>query len=122
MSDEKPLTKSALVAALKEAGMPTREDVRQIVGDEVHKQLSEAHAGLTKPALDELRQEIRDRLNQITDMVSQLESEVAKLRVTVNGLKDDVKGLTAELSDKPSRRQFNQLKARVDKYIPKTLS
>ncbi len=35
MSDTKPITKSELLVALKEAGVATKDDVRQIVGEEL---------------------------------------------------------------------------------------
>ncbi len=35
-------------------------------------------------------------------------------------VKDQIDGLKADLSDTPSRRQFEKLKAKVDKYYPLT--
>ena len=32
-------------------------------------------------------------------------------------LKDDIKGLTADLSGVPTRKEFNQVKTKVDKYL-----
>ena len=37
-------------------------------------------------------------------------------------LKDDIRGLKVELSDTPSRREFEDLKSRVDKHHPGTRS
>jgi hypothetical protein len=39
------------------------------------------------------------------------------LKREVSWLKDDIKGLTADLSNVPSRNDFNQLKGKVDKYL-----
>ncbi|MFV1917626.1 MAG: hypothetical protein ACC618_04075 [Patescibacteria group bacterium] len=35
-------------------------------------------------------------------------------------VRDDIKGLKADLSDTPSRKQFEELKRRVDHYHPTT--
>ncbi|MFV1917445.1 MAG: hypothetical protein ACC618_03135 [Patescibacteria group bacterium] len=39
-----------------------------------------------------------------------------KLEHSKNELKDDIGGLKADLSNVPSRRQFEELKSRVDKH------
>ena len=39
------------------------------------------------------------------------------LKREVSWLRDDIKGLEAELSDKPSREQFKELKSKVDVYL-----
>ena len=66
MADEKPLTKANLAAALKEAGVATKDDVkREVAGlrdeirDVVHEELTEFHANMTKPEMDKLRQEMK---------------------------------------------------------------
>jgi len=35
----------------------------------------------------------------------------------ISWVRDDIKGLTAELADTISKKEFNKLKAKVDKYI-----
>lgn len=62
-------------------------------------------------------------LEGMNNMVEDLKSEMntrfdnleAKVNQTKNELKDDVDGLKADLSTTPSRREFEELKARVDK-------
>ncbi len=39
------------------------------------------------------------------------------LKREASWLKDDIKGLTADLSDVPSRKEFNEVKGKVDKYL-----
>ncbi len=39
------------------------------------------------------------------------------LKREVSWLRDDIKGLTADLSGVPSKKEFNKLKEKVDKYL-----
>ena len=57
-------------------------------------------------------------VKEMRDGLKQTNSRFDKLEVEVRGVKDDVRGVTAELSDTPSREQFEKLKAKVDKYHP----
>jgi len=116
------LTKSDLIAALKAAGVATKDDVRQIVGeeiasrgfattDDIHNQLTEFFAGMIVPAFENLRKEMNARFEQIDHRLGKLETGQAHL-------KDQIEGLKADLSDTPSRKEFNELKAQVDRYSP----
>jgi hypothetical protein len=40
-----------------------------------------------------------------------------ELKTDISWLKDDIKGLTADLSDTPTKKEFNELKGKVDKYL-----
>lgn len=40
------------------------------------------------------------------------------LHKEVSWLRGDIRDLKADLSDTPSRKEFNQLKTKVDKYLP----
>lgn len=111
MANPKPLAKEDLVEALKD--LPTKKDVKKIVDDSIHHQLSEFHANMTKPALKGLEKRLNSRFDKV-------ESRLDNLEVGQALLKDKLDGLTADLSDTPSRRQFEKLKARVDKYHPLT--
>ena len=107
MADEKPVTKSDLVSALKEAGIATKEDVRDIV----HEELTEFHASMTAPKLEELRGDMKIGFRHV-------KSRLDKLELETRHVKDEIKGLKADLSNTPSREQFEKLKAKVDKYHP----
>ena len=54
----------------------------------------------------------------VTDLRREMNSRFDKVDVEQAHLKDQVKGLKADLSDNPSRKQFEELKARVDRYHP----
>jgi hypothetical protein len=90
MAAEKPLTKSELIAVLKEIGLATKSDVADIV----HAQLTEYHASMIKPDIDELKQ------GQV------------RLETGQKHLREDVK---VSLSDTPSRQEIDDLKVRVRK-------
>lgn len=109
MADSKPVTKSELIAALKEAGIATKEDVRDIV----HEELTEFHASMTAPKLEELRGDMKIGFRHV-------KSRLDKLELETRHVKDEIKGLKADLSDTPSRKQLEELRRRVDRYHPLT--
>ena len=96
MANEKPLTKSALIAALKEIGVTTQDD------------------------LDKLRDDINeDFLVTLAEFYSgEIKPDLTKFELAISSLKGERDGLKEELSDTPSRREFNNLKKRVDEYQP----
>lgn len=70
--------------------------------------------GLIKQLRIDLKKEMR------VEFRKELRDELEPIRADVTFIKDDIRGIKADLSDTPSRRQFNQLKARVDKYHPQS--
>jgi len=137
MADEKPLTKAQFVAALQEIGVATKKDVGQIVSQEIaanglaskedlkdlrgqvkkdiddalHDQFAEYHAAMVAPEFEKLQTKMKEGFIQVDRRLSRLEADVS-------AIKNDVQGLTEELSLKPSRVEFNELKRKVDKYHP----
>ena len=61
------------------------------------------------------RNEVMERFENVDNRFDNLE---AKIDLTRNEVKDEIDGLKADLSDTPSRREFQELKARVDKHHP----
>lgn len=68
--------------------------------------------------VDRLFSEHGGRLDKIAGRLEKLEQGQQTIRLQLSGIKDEMKGLKAEFSDAPSRREFKELKARVDKYHP----
>ncbi|OGM20922.1 hypothetical protein A2714_00330 [Candidatus Woesebacteria bacterium RIFCSPHIGHO2_01_FULL_38_9] len=66
---------------------------------------------LVEDTKKELRGEIRDVKVELGDFKSEVRTELRYV-------KDEIRGLTVELSDAPSKKEFNELKRRVDKYNP----
>jgi outer membrane murein-binding lipoprotein Lpp len=104
MAAEKPLTKSELIAVLKEIGVATKSDVADIV----HTQLTEYHANMIKPDIDELKTDVRE----LKADIQQLKQGQERLETGQKHLREDVK---ASLSDTPSRQEIDDLKVRVRK-------
>ncbi len=65
--------------------------------------------------VDELLAGLRGEMNGRFDKV---EGRLDKVKVELAHVKDIVNGLKADLADTPSRREFEQLKTRVDKHHP----
>ncbi|MCZ6529042.1 MAG: hypothetical protein O6949_01750 [Chloroflexi bacterium] len=64
--------------------------------------------------------DLRGRLEGMDKRFDKVDRRLDTLEVGQSYLKDQIDGLKADLSDTPSRRQFEKLKARVDKYHPLT--
>ncbi len=62
--------------------------------------------------------DLRRRLDGMDKSFDQVDGRLYTLEVGQSNLKDQINGLKADLSDTPSRRKFQELKARVDKYHP----
>ncbi len=74
----------------------------------------------TEGLFNELRREMIAGFQRVDKRFRSIEHNLKKLEVGQSHLKDQIDGLKADLSDTPSRRQFEKLKARVDKYHPLT--
>ena len=57
-----------------------------------------------------LKTEVKSGFNQVNIHLDKVDAEMSYI-------KDDVKGLTADISNTPSRNEFNQLKGKVEKYL-----
>ena len=58
----------------------------------------------------------KEDLNNVREDMKSLATK-EDLKREVGWLKDDIKGLTADLSGVPTRKEFNQVKTKVDKYL-----
>jgi len=73
-----------------------------------------------------LNEAVEAILEGMNNMIERLRSEMntrfdsleAKLNQTRTEFKDEINGLKADLSTTPSRREFEELKTRVDKRYP----
>ena len=81
------------------------------------KEVADTVAGIAD-VFDVLRDQMNSRFDDVDKRLSSVESGQRKLDVGQAHLKDQINGLKADLSDTPSRRQFEKLKARVDRYHP----
>jgi DNA-binding transcriptional MerR regulator len=107
MADESTFNIAQLIQAFKAAGFPTKQDVEDIV----HTQLTEFHAEMIKPEIEQLRMETTTQFQKLDKRMTQLETHISHVR-------DDIQGLKAELSDTPSRAEFEELKRKVNRYRP----
>ena len=110
MKDEKPLTKSELIAVLEEVGVATKKDVEKAVFQTV----TEATMAITD-GMDGIIKDLRAEIKASADSTG---SRLKRIEIELHGLKDDIGGLHAELSDKASRKELSQLRARMIKYHP----
>ena len=82
----------------------TKDEIKKIIKDEFHESFSEHYDGMIKPEFEK----IDKRFNSLE----------IKVDNHYRWLKDDINGLKADLSNTVSKREFHQLKARVEKYHP----
>ena len=110
MSDEKPLTRSELIAVLEEVGVATKEDVEKAV----YKTVSEATDAIIG-GMEGMDESVRTEIKASSDAI---DTRLRGIEIELHGLKDGIDGLHAERSDKASRKELNELKTRVAKYHP----
>ena len=122
MAEEKPITKSELVAVLKEADFATKQDVgeivkqeisaldlvsksdlREIVREEITEEIARYHDGQVQPDLQMIRKELKQ----------QIEDGFKSVNTQFRFLKDDIEGIKADLANLPTRKQFDRLDKRV---------
>lgn len=65
--------------------------------------------------MDNLFDKFKD---EVEGFKNELKGELSELKVEVRGVKDDIAGLKADLSDTPTRKEFNDLIAKVDRFHP----
>lgn len=116
MVNEKPLTKSGLVSVIKEMGVATKDDVREIVGEEINKR------GLaTKDDIQQIVSEEITKRGLVTkaDLDQSLTKSEKRLKRFVRAEIRQVRTDMAKLAtDTPTKNEFNKLKERVDHYYP----
>lgn len=84
----------------------------------VRKDLDEAVSTILE-GIDNMFKDQNDSLNKKFSSIDQRFDNVdTKIDNVEKHLKDDIKGLKADLSDTVFRKEFNQLKTRVNKYHP----
>ena len=108
MSKIKPTLNQADIALLKKI-FPTKVEVRKIVSDEVHNQLTNYHADMVQPEFDK----IDKRFEKVDERFDNLENNVKNNH---GWLKDEINGLKSDLSTTVSKKEFGKLKAKVDKH------
>lgn len=114
MPEEKPLTIANLIAALKESGLATKDDLKKLRGElreDFLQTLAEFQRGEVDPKIDKLRMEMRKGFMQVNSRLENVENQL-------RWLKDDIDGLKADLSTVPSRQEFEKLKTKIDAAYP----
>ena len=56
--------------------------------------------------------------NFLFGRIDKVEEDVSEIKLDIRDIKDDIKGIKADLSTTVSKKEFNQLKNRVDRYRP----
>ena len=72
----------------------------------------------TEGLFNELRREMIAGFRRIDKRFRGIDHSMNKLEVGQSHLKDQIDGLKADLSDTPSRREFERLKSKVDRHHP----
>lgn len=110
MKDEKALTRAELIAVLEEVGVATKDDVKKAV----YKTVSEATDAIIG-GMEGMDESVRKEIRATSDAI---DTRLKGIEIELRGLKNDIDGLHAELFDAASRKELNELKAKVAKYHP----
>ena len=78
---------------------------------------------VTRGILDEAVEAILEGVNKMfqgleVKMTSRFDQLETKTKSNYNELKDEINGLKADLSDTPSRKEFNELKSKGEQHFP----
>ena len=103
MTDEKPLTKSGLLAIFKEVGIATKENVRAAVGEELA-----ARGVATKDDVTSAKDELR---GEIGGLERRLKLRMGKMRTNL------LRAIGNLATSTPTMRAFRELKAKLDHYV-----
>ena len=133
MAKDKPLTKTILVKTLKEMGMATKGDVRQIVGEEIGKRKLATKGDVRQIVSQEISQKklaTKDDLKNFAtkddlknfptkgDLKKELGKSEYRLErrivIRMNKMERDFRQSIADLAETtPTRQEFEELKQRV---------
>ena len=84
--------------------------------------LEPATKGMLKEAVDTILDGMDNLFSRLQDELNDFREEVNinfdKVEVRLRGVEDKVKGLKSDLSNTPTRKEFNKLKEKVDRYHP----
>jgi uncharacterized coiled-coil DUF342 family protein len=115
-------TKDELRELLLEMGMatkkdiPTKKDIREIVEDVFHEQITEYHNDMAMPEINNLKQEIKqlnDRNELIISAIKTLKDAIDNIKTSISRLKSEIRNLKADLADTISRKEFDKFKSQI---------
>ena len=67
--------------------------------------------------MDKTINEVQIGFRGVNQRLDKIENRLEKVELDVSFVKNDVKGLTADLSSTVSKKEFNKLESKVDKYL-----
>lgn len=117
MPEEKPLTKTTFVAALKEAGVVTQKDLQK-QEKRLRKDMRSIANEVVGDAADKILQGMDQLFAEQNERLARMDERLAKVEVGLSHVRDEVKGLKADLSLMVSRKEFNELKEKVERFHP----
>ena len=83
------------------------------------KSKEDLNAAVTKGMLDDAVVTVLKGMdNLFSKYQGKVDNRLKVIEVELGGVKDEMKGLKEEFSNTPSRREFNTLKQKVDRFHP----
>jgi hypothetical protein len=116
MTNEKPLTKSELLAALKEAGVATQDDLQRL-GARLDNGIRAVDSRLNNVQKNMVTQaQFKKRLDSVEAKMVKMERS---LKRRMGKHKTEIMTAVSKLATStPTQEDFDDLQARVDKYHP----
>ncbi len=68
--------------------------------------------------IDKRFKRVDERFKQVDERFKQVDERFNKLEVEISYIKDTANGLKADLADTPTKKEHEELKAKVEKYHP----
>ena len=76
--------------------------------------LTQFYAEFLKPQFDRLNKKMDKGFAVLKKAIMKNSDDIQGLKVEMSYVKDEISGLKADISDTPSRKEFNQLKGKVE--------
>ena len=99
-NDNTPITKKDLIESLVGFSEAILEGVQRMF-DKVDKRFDK----------------VDERFGEVESDTKDIKADITVIKNDIRWMKDDINGLKADLFDTPSKKEFNQLKTKVDDYI-----
>lgn len=82
--------------------------------DDLHEVLAEFYSGHLEPQF----RKIDEQFERIDHRFNGIENRLNTVEVELRHVKDEIKGLKADLFDSPTRKEFNEVTNRINRYHP----
>ena len=102
-------TKDELRELFLEMEIATKSDIREIVEDVFHEQITEYHNDMVMPEINKLK----DKNDIIISALKKLKETVDELKARISFIKSEIRNLKSDLAVTVTRKEFEKFKSQI---------